>query len=698
MVLGALLDLGLPLDGLRAALGSLAIEYGEIAAERVLRAGVSATKFRATADAAGGGLHGSEHAHAPDHADHHASTQPSHAPRTSARHRMAATARRAPPPSQPRRDPRRDRPVGAVGGGQGSRDHLFQRLAEAEAAIHQMPVEQVHLHEVGALDSIIDIVGAVFAMEWFGADASSCSPLNVGGGMVRLRARRVPGAGAGDGAAARRRADLRRRGPEGAGDADRRAADDRRTPTRSARCRRCASSAIGYGAGDRDFPDTPNVLRVLIGERPTRAAGVERIVVIECEIDDMNPQIFGALMDRLYAAGALEVFYAPVQMKKNRPGHAADGGRAAGRGARRWPTIVFRETTTIGLRYHEMRARVPRARDRDGRDAGRRRSGSRWRGATAGCSTPRRSSRTARGSRPSTRLPVKEVQALAVKRLARRARQQRRALTCARFYLTTAIDYVNSRPHLGTAYEKIAADVIARYKRLARLRDPFPDGQRRALAERLQEAREQGEDPLAYCDRMEQRVPRGLAARSTSRSTTSSGPPSRGIAAGVQRAGRSRIDDGRRHLRGRLRGLVLRRLRGVQAGEGPRRRQVSDPPRRKPEWIQREELLLPAVEVPASRCSTTSPRTRSSSSRRSGATRSCGCSKAGSRTSRSAAPGSRGAFRCPFDPDSVVYVWFDALINYASAVGYGTDDDAVREVVAGRPARHRQGHHALPRA
>jgi uncharacterized protein (DUF111 family) len=134
---------------------------------------------------------------------------------------------------------------------------------------------------------------------------------------------------------------------------------------------------VGYGAGDRDDPVTPNVLRVLIGEetaglkpcatagpnvaqpsadrnvaQPFRVAG-DRVTVIECEIDDMNPQIFGVVMERLYAAGALEVFYVPVQMKKNRPGTlltvvAPPALRSA------MTDVIFRETTTIGLRYYEV--------------------------------------------------------------------------------------------------------------------------------------------------------------------------------------------------------------------------------------------------------------------------------------------------------------------------------------------------------
>jgi hypothetical protein len=109
---------------------------------------------------------------------------------------------------------------------------------------------------------------------------------------------------------------------------------------------------VGYGAGDRDDPNTPNVLRILIG-RAADAQSVGRVTVVECEIDDMNPQIFGVVMDRLYAAGALEVFYVPAQMKKNRPGTLLTAvvppdlrGQIA--------DVLFRETTTIGLRHYDV--------------------------------------------------------------------------------------------------------------------------------------------------------------------------------------------------------------------------------------------------------------------------------------------------------------------------------------------------------
>jgi uncharacterized protein (TIGR00299 family) protein len=111
-------------------------------------------------------------------------------------------------------------------------------------------------------------------------------------------------------------------------------------------------SRVGYGAGDRDFESTPNVLRVVVGEAAAQASRT-RVCVIECEIDDMNPQIFGTLMDELYAAGALDVFYAAVHMKKNRPGTlmtivARPGDRES------LVNLVFRESTTIGVRFTDM--------------------------------------------------------------------------------------------------------------------------------------------------------------------------------------------------------------------------------------------------------------------------------------------------------------------------------------------------------
>jgi uncharacterized protein (TIGR00299 family) protein len=233
---------------------------------------------------------------------------------------------------------------------------LFQRLAEAEAAIHQMPVEQVHLHEVGAVDSIIDIVGAVYAMEWLGVDRVVCSPLNVGGGTVRSAHGEFP-------VPAPATLKLLGDAPVYSGHIQKELV----TPTGALIATSYAQAfgpippmrlrQVGYGAGMRDNPGTPNVLRVLVGEADTTP--VDRVVKIECEIDDMSPQLFSVAMERLYAAGALDVFYSPVQMKKNRPGTlltviAAPDRREA------LTDIVFRETTTIGLRHIEMDRRVLR--------------------------------------------------------------------------------------------------------------------------------------------------------------------------------------------------------------------------------------------------------------------------------------------------------------------------------------------------
>jgi hypothetical protein len=221
-----------------------------------------------------------------------------------------------------------------------------------------MPLERIHLHEVGALDSIVDIVGAVFGLEWFDADRIVSSPLNVGGGMVDAAHGHFP-------VPAPATVKLLAGAPIYSSGVQ----SELLTPTGALIITSYASAfgpvpamtieRAGYGAGDRDLPGTPNVLRVLVGTSDEHSA-IERIVVLECEIDDMNPQIFGLVMDRLYAAGALEVYFAPVQMKKNRPGTlltvlARPEQRAE------LTDIVFRETTTIGVRYHEvMRERLAR--------------------------------------------------------------------------------------------------------------------------------------------------------------------------------------------------------------------------------------------------------------------------------------------------------------------------------------------------
>jgi pyridinium-3,5-bisthiocarboxylic acid mononucleotide nickel chelatase len=235
---------------------------------------------------------------------------------------------------------------------------MFRRLGEAEAAIHGTTMEKVHLHEVGALDSIIDIVGAVFALEWFNSDRIVVSPINVGGGMVHS-AHGVFPVPAPATLALLKNAPVYSSGIQA----------ELLTPTGALILTEYASEfgpvppmtidRVGYGAGDRELPDTPNVVRVLVGEasvsQALKPAGPQahRVVVLECEIDDMNPQIFGVLMDRLYAAGALEVFYSAVQMKKNRPGTLMTIV-AKPEDRETMTEIVFRDSTTIGVRHQEL--------------------------------------------------------------------------------------------------------------------------------------------------------------------------------------------------------------------------------------------------------------------------------------------------------------------------------------------------------
>jgi uncharacterized protein (TIGR00299 family) protein len=349
MVLGALLDAGLPLEELRRALGSLALEGADVSATRVLRAGESATKFIVEEHCQNAHSHTHhhephEHGHSDEHDHRHA-----HAP--------AAVAHHHPHRSLAEINQLIERSALSPASQSRAKD-LFHHLGEAEAAIHQIPIDKIHLHEVGALDSIIDIVGAVFALEWFHADRIISSPLNVGGGMVHSAHGHFP-------VPAPATVKLLAGAPVYSSGVQ----SELVTPTGALLVTGYATSfgpvpamtieRVGYGAGDRDLPDTPNVLRVLIGES-TEQPHTERIVVLQSELDDMNPQLFGLVMERLYAAGALEVYFASVQMKKNRPGTLLTV-LARPEQREELSAIVFRETTTIGVRYHEvLRERLER--------------------------------------------------------------------------------------------------------------------------------------------------------------------------------------------------------------------------------------------------------------------------------------------------------------------------------------------------
>ena len=334
MILGALIDAGLPLEELRGALGSLALGDVRLHADRVSRSGIGATSFRVDDgedpnDHEHTRRHHHDHDHSHDH-DHDDDHDHHHRGLSEICAMVDGSALSAEAKARANR--------------------LFRRLAEVEADIHQMPVEDVHLHEVGAVDSIIDIAGAVYGLERLGIDRIVSSPLNVGSGTVRCEHGVMPVP-----------APATARLIEGVPAYSKGPAVELLTPTGALIISEYAHEfgpmpamrvrQVGYGAGDRDFSEHPNVLRILVGEAETSQA-LQTVVVIECEIDDMNPQIFGVLMDKLYAAGALEVFYAPIQMKKNRPGTLVTV-IATPELREVLSAIVFSETTTIGLRFRE---------------------------------------------------------------------------------------------------------------------------------------------------------------------------------------------------------------------------------------------------------------------------------------------------------------------------------------------------------
>ena len=228
---------------------------------------------------------------------------------------------------------------------------IFTRLGEAEAKVHGTSIEKVHFHEVGAVDSLLDIVGAVIAMENLGIERVFCSPIPLGSGTVKCAHGVLP-------VPAPATAALMTGIPTKSSDAD----GEMLTPTGAAILTTLAESfghmpdmdvqSIGYGAGTRETPGLPNLLRVFVGEM-TAAAKEDRVVVLETNIDDTTPEIVAHAMDRLLAEGALDVFAQPIQMKKSRAGvllsvlcHPIE--------VEALQRVLFAETTTFGIRRYEV--------------------------------------------------------------------------------------------------------------------------------------------------------------------------------------------------------------------------------------------------------------------------------------------------------------------------------------------------------
>jgi pyridinium-3,5-bisthiocarboxylic acid mononucleotide nickel chelatase len=233
---------------------------------------------------------------------------------------------------------------------------VFEALGEAEAKIHSSDIEEVHFHEVGAVDALVDIVCAAVGAEALAVDEIICSPLNVGGGTVNCAHGTFP-------VPAPATLELLKHAPVYSSGIQ----AELVTPTGAAIVKTLAKrfssfpemtvEKIGYGAGTRDFPGHANVVRLTIGEeQPTLAVNTSQqtITVLEANIDDLNPQVFGYVMDRLLEEGTLDAFGMPVQMKKNRPGMLLTV-LCRPEDAAKLTQLIFTETTTLGVRRREER-------------------------------------------------------------------------------------------------------------------------------------------------------------------------------------------------------------------------------------------------------------------------------------------------------------------------------------------------------
>ncbi|TKB90762.1 MAG: nickel pincer cofactor biosynthesis protein LarC [Nitrospira sp.] len=234
---------------------------------------------------------------------------------------------------------------------------VFDRLAEAEGVAHGVDPKDVHFHEVGVVDSFIDVVGGVLGCYLLNATRVTASPINVGAGSIQTSHGLLPVPGPAVAALARG-VPIYADGPR----------CELATPTGVALLRTLASEfgplptmrsmAVGYGAGDHDPDGWPNVLRLFVEEEPTSAANqTERMIQIETNLDDLSPQTYEYIMEQLFQVGAIDVVLAPVVMKKSRPGILLSCLATEDR-TDAVIEVLFQETTTLGVRLHEVRRRV----------------------------------------------------------------------------------------------------------------------------------------------------------------------------------------------------------------------------------------------------------------------------------------------------------------------------------------------------
>lgn len=320
MILGALLDAGLAQGALRSELDALHLAGWSLETERVTRSGISATRAIVRAEEA-----------APARAF----------PEIAA---LLAQSKLSPPIRT-------------------ASENILQRIATVEARIHNARLDETHLHELGGLDTIIDIVGAVAGLRRLGVEKVHCSPFPLARGLTETQHGVFPLPAPATVALIREK-NAPIIGIEGNFETV--------TPTGAAILTTLAESfgalatmslrGVGYGAGARESESRPNLLRVFLGETPAEQGDirVETVTVIETNVDDMNPQFYDHVIARLFERGALDVTLSPIQMKKNRPGALL---RVVCRAetAAELREILFEETTTLGIREQSvMRYALPR--------------------------------------------------------------------------------------------------------------------------------------------------------------------------------------------------------------------------------------------------------------------------------------------------------------------------------------------------
>jgi uncharacterized protein (TIGR00299 family) protein len=360
MFLGALLDAGVPSRLLEDTVAALNIG-ARLEISKVNRSGITATKLDVFASQAPGREEKDSPREAEGHSHPH--PHPDHAHPDAGHSHPHGHDEKEGDSRHPTRGLKQIREIiskaAIAESAKATAIAIFEALGSAEAKIHNLEIEKVHFHEVGAVDALVDIVCAAVGAEALGVDEIVCSALNVGGGTVKCAHGTLP-------VPAPATLELLK----GASVYSSGVQAELVTPTGAAivktLVKRFATfpemkiEKSGYGAGTHDFPGHANVLRLTIGEARTPSAAKtlqEPISVLEANLDDMNPQVFGYVLDRLLEEGALDVFGLPVQMKKNRPGllltvlcKPEDVAKLTG--------LIFKETTTLGVREREEKRRV----------------------------------------------------------------------------------------------------------------------------------------------------------------------------------------------------------------------------------------------------------------------------------------------------------------------------------------------------